>query len=513
MVKCRLALLSCSLFFLIEPAWTQEVQTDPNGDKIVVFEDGSWRYYEAGDSTLAVSSTLPQHKRTNDYRMFQRYIVAAVAYEAEQVKQLDDSKNAFHDLEDQIRMMTANDEKSDSLEWQLAKLKKQVQNDQRLLAYSRGLIKKILKAGAKERYDKLEEIYVPGLATIKLTDEQLDQTDQIIANRSPAKLNLFPLKKNGSDQAATKKQHKSDRNKKGRKREKEDLAEKESFEEKKRQSTPSEEINSGAGESVNPDEDDREVADTPQDDENRMAYQEPDVKVSPADEIQSTNPSLGADQSTPPPPQEGSNDPQVSQPDLSTTSKEESAVLAYGPIAGYDWDSEVLVDPPKYHCHFTYEGVDAFTQQQKRELAGEYFFSHTDDRLKPYLQNRDYVKCQSYLTSISGGYRYLTLVITIGSRNARREYGYIKSGSLLNIKLLDNKTVSLFSQGDHLGNINTANGTTTYTIKYPIDFQKEKILSKGEVDKVRIVWSTGYEDYEVYNVDFFINQLSCLNNN
>ena len=105
----------------------------------------------------------------------------------------------------------------------------------------------------------------------------------------------------------------------------------------------------------------------------------------------------------------------------------------------------------------------------------------------------------------------MTLAITIASRNARREYGYIKSGSLLNIKLLDGKTVSLFSQGDQLGAINSSTGSTTYTIKYPIDFQKEKLLAKGDVDRVRVVWSTGYEDYEVYNVDFFQNQLSCLN--
>ena len=39
----------------------------------------------------------------------------------------------------------------------------------------------------------------------------------------------------------------------------------------------------------------------------------------------------------------------------------------------------------------------------------------------------------------------------------------------------------------------------------------EKALKKGEVDRVRIIWDAGYEDYEVYNLDFFINQFKCLN--
>ena len=75
--------------FISFSGFAQSIRLNEDGDKIVQFTDGSWRYYELKDSIFeveddATDSTLADHKKTNDYRMFQRYVVAAVAYEAEQ---------------------------------------------------------------------------------------------------------------------------------------------------------------------------------------------------------------------------------------------------------------------------------------------------------------------------------------------------------------------------------------------------------------------------------------------
>ena len=510
----------------------QEVQTNENGEKIVVFEDGSWRYYEMQDSIYEDPNVLPQQKRTNDYRMFQRYVAAAVAYEAEHVKKLDANKNALYDLEDEARLIPEG-ERRDSINLRLSEFRKKVQNDQRLVAYSRSLIRKILKIGAKEKYVKLNDIYVPGLSTIRLTDEQIANTDDIVTSRTKPKIGLGMKKDRPDDGSQMSDQTKANKREKGKNRKRrrtKDLVE-------DPDGTPpkSEEIS------------------VPQ------VVQESNAKIfeinepSTIQEAASTTDSIGkmADSDSAEENNTGTNDEagpaknaevavlaevvdtaEIIQPRSDTTRDEdvagrdevegdvsESALeaskpsLDYAPYLNYSWTSDGSLGPKTYACTFTHDGIDEFTKQQKRELAGEDLFSHTDNRLKPYLKNRDYVSCKAYLTSISGGYRHLTLVITIASRNARREYGYIKSGSLLNLKLLDDKTVSLFCQGDHLGNINAAKGSTTYIAKYPIDFQKEKILSKSQLDRLRIVWSTGYEDYEVYNVDFFQNQLACLNNN
>jgi len=54
------------------------------------------------------------------------------------------------------------------------------------------------------------------------------------------------------------------------------------------------------------------------------------------------------------------------------------------------------------------------------------------------------------------------------------------------------------------------NKTTTYNTSYPLNKSQIKRLRDAEIDKVRMIWATGYEDYEVYQVDFFRDLFRCL---
>ena len=45
-----------------------------------------------------------------------------------------------------------------------------------------------------------------------------------------------------------------------------------------------------------------------------------------------------------------------------------------------------------------------------------------------------------------------------------------------------------------------------------MDKSVQREALKSELDKMRVVWRTGYEDYQIYHVDFLINQINCLNN-
>ena len=54
-------------------------------------------------------------------------------------------------------------------------------------------------------------------------------------------------------------------------------------------------------------------------------------------------------------------------------------------------------------------------------------------------------------------------------------------------------------------------GTTTYNTQYVIDSISESKLKKYEVDKLRLIWSTGFDEFDLVNIDFFINQFRSLN--
>ena len=111
-----------------------------------------------------------------------------------------------------------------------------------------------------------------------------------------------------------------------------------------------------------------------------------------------------------------------------------------------------------------------------------------------------------------GGYRFLSLQFTFAYPNAREAYGFIEKGSYLTIKLLNGDFINLKAGKMDRGSYDLTTDLLTYQVNYPIDRSQIGLLKHSEVDAIRVFWSSGFEEYEVFQLDFFINQLSCLEN-
>ena len=164
---------------------------------------------------------------------------------------------------------------------------------------------------------------------------------------------------------------------------------------------------------------------------------------------------------------------------------------------------------PSPGCKVAYEGVDTDTRQFRRDVQKQLLFSHTDERLRMVLKDQEYLRCEGFATSI-GGYRFITLQYTFAYPNAREAYGFIEKGSILTVKMLDGSFVNLRSGKMDKGSFDTLTNVLTYNVHYPIDRSQISLLRNSEVDSILVFWSSGYEEYEVFEVDFFINQLACL---
>ena len=180
-------------------------------------------------------------------------------------------------------------------------------------------------------------------------------------------------------------------------------------------------------------------------------------------------------------------------------------------FASFDPKDDVMMYPPERKCEIAFDGVDDFSGKKRKEVTKKVLFAYTSDEMRPYFKGEDYMICEAYLSSLSGGYKFLTLEIQIASENAKLDYGIIEKGSLLTLKLMDNTNIQLFNNKTDVGIINELQNSVIYTSQYVISSGAEKILRKKEIDKIRIIWSSGYEDYEVYDLDFFVNQFNCLN--
>ncbi len=174
-------------------------------------------------------------------------------------------------------------------------------------------------------------------------------------------------------------------------------------------------------------------------------------------------------------------------------------------------EEDVMLNPPKPPCQFIYDGVDDFTGKKRRDVATSVMFTHTSDKLRPYFKDREYITCEGHLSSLSGGIQMLSLKFVIASEHAQKEFGALGQGSMLTFKTIDGDSVKLVNKRTDPGTYDPLNKEVTYEAQYLLSNGNQKDLSKREIDKVRVVWSTGYEDYEIFNVDFFINQFNCLN--
>lgn len=172
--------------------------------------------------------------------------------------------------------------------------------------------------------------------------------------------------------------------------------------------------------------------------------------------------------------------------------------------------NNLLLNPPRERCEIVFEGKDERTGRKRRDVKQSFLFSYTDDRLRPFLKNKDYLRCEGFLSSVDGGYRFLALNFTFAYPNAREAYGFIEKGSILTLKLLNGNYVNLFSGKMERGSYDTKTEALTYSVYYPIDNSQLKLLTAGELDAIRVFWSTGFEEYEVFQLDFFMNQLNCL---
>jgi hypothetical protein len=166
----------------------------------------------------------------------------------------------------------------------------------------------------------------------------------------------------------------------------------------------------------------------------------------------------------------------------------------------------VIVEPV---CDFTMKEKDEFTNKLKVGLAPRFFFSYTQEELKKFMRGKNYVTCTGALSEVVGMTTF-NVKFEIESPSAQKEYGEINSGTQMLVKLLNGKTVTLTCQESDKGTVDEVNGRTIYRTYFGLDKGDISDLKKSEVVRVRMLWSTGYEDYEVNELDFFIHQLKCL---
>lgn len=159
-------------------------------------------------------------------------------------------------------------------------------------------------------------------------------------------------------------------------------------------------------------------------------------------------------------------------------------------------------------CTLAYDEKDEFTGRRRRATEPSTFFTYTKEDDKQVMKENPFLECLVNIAE-DGGNQSLEFVFIIDSPYGRSEYGNLEEGAKITFMLLNGELLVFENVGkSDKGKI--TNNKTKYTATITLDSKDKKMLSKAEIDKVRVAWSVGYEDYEVYDVDFIARQIKCF---
>jgi len=137
-------------------------------------------------------------------------------------------------------------------------------------------------------------------------------------------------------------------------------------------------------------------------------------------------------------------------------------------------------------------------------------FTHTDENLRPFLDGKEYLRTFATVKRDERGDRYLHVRYTFANPNVLTSYGYLAKNSSLSLHLLNGRHLSLQAAREAVGIIDHGRREVNYDVDYILPRGAAAELRNQALDYVRVFWSGGYEQYEVYQVDALRRLMECL---
>jgi len=195
----------------------------------------------------------------------------------------------------------------------------------------------------------------------------------------------------------------------------------------------------------------------------------------------------------------------------STNSSTETITENLGTNKLFQKQEDFIKSPPLNECSFNYTLTDKVDGKRRSEVSPQFWFSYTNPNLYNLFSERDFLTARVSISEISP-YKFLNLEVNFATATAKREYGYLAGGANLTIIFTNGDFISLKNEVTSEGTLDQKTNTTSYKGIFSLSTRDERKLAANPIDKIRLVWSTGFEDYEIYHVDVLMNQLKCLYN-
>lgn len=217
--------------------------------------------------------------------------------------------------------------------------------------------------------------------------------------------------------------------------------------------------------------------------------------------------------------------PQISPPDTTTATpvtpeaekaekrraKTKPATTEPKPIIRpYSAAEDVLINPPSPPCVLASTVRDEFSGEIRKEMPQKELFRYTNQALrKQYSAEKPHTIAEAFLLSY-GLNAALHMTFKIQDLNVRRTQGSLQKGGTATLKFMDGTSIILYDSRSDEGVTDAEGQSVIYQAQFPIDRTTIRKLRSTELDRIRIAWSNGMEDYDVQQVDQLMWQAKCL---
>ncbi len=171
-------------------------------------------------------------------------------------------------------------------------------------------------------------------------------------------------------------------------------------------------------------------------------------------------------------------------------------------------DSKSYLKP--YNCDVIFNGKDPASGERKKELEFEPFFSYTASNIKPYLSGKDMLVAEAKMIKFGGGYTYLSILFHWNAKNPHSAYGRLKAQGAIRCYLTDDKSVTLYNNKESAWQQNEDQTTHNMQALFLLHPRQIKLLQKHPIINLTVYWERGYEEYPIYPITFFMDQIKCL---
>lgn len=172
-------------------------------------------------------------------------------------------------------------------------------------------------------------------------------------------------------------------------------------------------------------------------------------------------------------------------------------------------DAENKIHPESAeNCRFAFDIIDEFTGVQKKGLDARPFFAYTPDEYRKFIKEDDFIRCEGFLSQSSEGGMALNINLYVASREAKQKFGAIKANSAMVLRTMEGKEYYLMTYPGAKPQV--VENMTYYQCSFAINKSDLKHLKKAEIDQVKISFQKGFQSYDVFYLDFLIDQFPCF---